>query len=135
MSQENVETFRRGLEAYGRGDVDGLLDVLDPEVTWRAAIPPRLGGARSVYRGHEGVRELLRDIAEGLTEVQIDISDIRDLGGRIAATGRMRARGQGSGAATESPLGYVVEFRNGRIVGVRAWLDHDEALQAAGLRP
>ena len=111
----------------------GCWTHLDPEVTWHAAIPPQLGGAQTVYRGHEGVRELLRDIGEALAEVHIDISDIRDLGDRIVATGRMRARGQGSGAGIESPLGYVVEFRSGRIVSVRAWLDHEKALEAAGL--
>ena len=31
MSQENVEAFKRGLEAGNRGDVDGLLDELHPE--------------------------------------------------------------------------------------------------------
>jgi ketosteroid isomerase-like protein len=28
---------------------------------------------------------------------------------------------------------YVVEFKAGKVVRVRAYLDHDEALQAAGL--
>ena len=31
MSQENVEAFKRGLEAGNRGDVEKLLDELDPE--------------------------------------------------------------------------------------------------------
>ena len=32
MSQENVESFERGTEAYNRRDVDGLLETLDAEV-------------------------------------------------------------------------------------------------------
>ena len=32
MSQENVEAFKRGLEAGNRGDVEALLEELDAEV-------------------------------------------------------------------------------------------------------
>jgi ketosteroid isomerase-like protein len=32
MSQENVETLRRGYEAVNRGDVDGLLVAIHPDV-------------------------------------------------------------------------------------------------------
>ena len=32
MSQENVENFRRGLEAYNRRDLDALIEELDPDV-------------------------------------------------------------------------------------------------------
>ena len=61
MSQENVEAFKRGLEAGNRGDVDTLLDVLDPDVAWQSALHALLGGA-TVFRGHDGVREMLRDL-------------------------------------------------------------------------
>jgi ketosteroid isomerase-like protein len=30
--QENVELVRRGYTVFGRGDMDGVLDVLDPEL-------------------------------------------------------------------------------------------------------
>jgi hypothetical protein len=32
ISQEDVEAFKRGLEAKNRGDVDALLDELHPEI-------------------------------------------------------------------------------------------------------
>ena len=32
MSQENVETFKRGLDAYNRRDIEALLEELDPDV-------------------------------------------------------------------------------------------------------
>jgi cell division septum initiation protein DivIVA len=36
MSQRNVEAFKRGIEAYNRGDVEALLDELDPRVAGAA---------------------------------------------------------------------------------------------------
>ncbi len=134
MSQENVEAFKRGLEAGNRGDVETLLEVLDPEVAWHSALHALLGGEATVYRGHEGVREMLRDLYEAFDEIQIEISEIRDLGDRLVAIGRTRARGKGSGADVESPIGFVTEFKNGNAISIRGYLDPKEALEAAGLR-
>jgi hypothetical protein len=54
MSQENVERFKRGIEAYNRRDVEALLQELDPEVEWYPALEVLLGGEATVYRGHDG---------------------------------------------------------------------------------
>jgi ketosteroid isomerase-like protein len=134
MSRENVEVYSRGLEAYERRDVEALLDTVDPNVEWHSAILVPLGGEGTVYRGHNGVRKLLRDLDQGLAEMQIEMSQIRDLGDRVLATGRIRARGKRSGARTESPFAQVVHFKNGKATRIRAYLDPKEALEAEGLR-
>ena len=134
MSQENVEAFTRGLEAGNRGDVETLLGVLDPEVAWHSALHALLGGEATVYRGHDGVREMLQDLYEAFNEIHIEISEIRDQGDRLVAIGRSRVRGKASGADVESPIGFVTEFKNGKAISIRGYLDPKEALEAAGLR-
>ena len=95
MSQENVEAFKRGLEAGNRGDVEGLLEVLDPDVEWHTALHALLAGDATVYRGHAGVREMLRDMYEAFDEIQIEVPEIRDLGidsSRSAAPARVAGK-------------------------------------------
>lgn len=46
----------------------------------------------------------------------------------------MRARGRENGADTQSPWAYVIEFRNGKAILIRTYLDPKAALEAAGLR-
>jgi ketosteroid isomerase-like protein len=133
MSQENVEAFERGLEAGNRGDVDTLLEVLDPDVAWHSALHALLGGETTVYRGHDGIREMLRDLYDAFDEIRIEISEIRDLGDRVVAIGRTRARGKASGAEVNTLIGFVTDFRNGKAISVRGYLDPKEALEAAGL--
>jgi ketosteroid isomerase-like protein len=123
MSQQHVEAFKRGIEAYNRRDVDALLDELDTEVEWRPVLPVELGGEAMVYRGHDGVRQLLRDLDEVLAERQLDFSEIRDEGDHVVATGSLRIRGKSSGALTESPFRWVAEFKNGRAIGIQTDLD------------
>jgi ketosteroid isomerase-like protein len=134
MSQENVEAFRRGLEAGNRGDIETLLEELDPDVEWHSALHALLGGEQTVFRGHDGVREMLRDLNETFAEIHIEISEIRDLGDGLVAIGRTRTRGRASGAETETSLALVTGIQNGKTISVRGYLDPDDALAAAGLR-
>ena len=133
MSQENVEAFKRGLDAGNRGDVEALLEELDPEIEWHSALHALLGGEQTVFRGHDGVRAMIGDLYEAFGEIHIEISEIRDLGDRLVAIGRTRARGKASGAETETPLAMLAEVKNGKTISIRAYLDPDEALEAAGL--
>ena len=86
-----------------------------------------------MYRGHDSVREMLRDLDEAFDEIEIEISEIRDLGARLVAIGRTRARGKASGADVESPFGFVTEFKNGKAISIRGYLDPKDALEAVGL--
>jgi len=133
MSKENVEAFKRGLEAGNRGDVDALLAELHPEIEWHSALHALMGGQQTVFRGHDGVRRMIGDLYETFAEVHIEMSEFRDLGDGLVAIGRTRTRGKASGAETETPLAFVTEIRNGKTISIRAYLDKAEALEAAGL--
>ena len=133
MSEEDVETFKRGVDALNRRDVEALLEVLDAEIEWHSAVLRGLAGEQTVYRGHEGIREFFRDVFDAFVEIDTEYSEIRDLGGRIVAMGRVRVRGRESGAENESPIGSVTDVRGGKATRVQTYLDHAEALEAAGL--
>ena len=62
------------------------------------------------------------------------MSEIRDLGDRLVAIGRSRARGKASSAETEMPLAMVAEFKNGKTISIRGYLDPKQALEAAGVQ-
>jgi ketosteroid isomerase-like protein len=49
------------------------------------------------------------------------------------ASGSTGNRGKASGAVTETPLAFVTEIRDGKTISIRAYLDREEALEAAGL--
>jgi ketosteroid isomerase-like protein len=133
MSQENVEAFRRGVEAYNRRDVGAFLELFEPGVEWHPLTQVMFGEEATVYRGHEGIRQFMREVDEALAEVQIEQLEIRDLGERLVVSGRLRARGRASGAETESPISWVVEFEYSKVIRMRDYLDLKDALEAAGL--
>jgi ketosteroid isomerase-like protein len=134
MSQENVEAFKRAIKAYNRRDIDAFLEEIDPEIELQGALQALLENEATVYRGHEGVRQWIRDIDEALANISLELPEIRDLGDRIVAIGWLRARGKASGAETKSRFGCVVEWKNGKATRVVSFLSEAEALEAAGLR-
>jgi ketosteroid isomerase-like protein len=93
----------------------------------------QFGGGATVYRGHQGVRKGVRELEEAFSEIQAEQTEIRDLGERVVAIGHHRGRGKESGAITESPLAWIVEFKGGKVIRVREYLDPQKALGAVGL--
>ena len=79
------------------------------------------------------MRRMLRDLNETFAEVHIEMSEFRDLGDGLVAIGCTRTRGKVSGITTETPLAFVTKIRDGKTISIRAYLDRDEALEAAGL--
>jgi ketosteroid isomerase-like protein len=133
MSQENVETTRAGLDAWSRRDVEALIELLHPEVEWHPALQKLVGGEAVVYRGHDGVRELMRDTDDVASDLDVVVSETYDLGERVAAVAHLAMRGRESRLEIESPVGLVVDFRDDKMICVRTYLGHTEALEAAGL--
>ena len=133
MSDQNVETVKRGFEAITRLDAEEMLEFMDPEIEFRPRFQVMLGGEAAVYHGHAGVREAFRDVYAALDWIKPEISEIRDLGDRIVALGHLRIRGKKSGIEAESSAGWVVDITDGRAVRISEYLDPAEALEAAGL--
>lgn len=133
MSEENVEIVRRLAQALNRRDLEGIVGECHPEVVWHPAMQALLGGEATTYRGHEGVHEMMSDFFDVFSEIHIEVSEVRDLGDSVIWIGRIRTRGQESGADTESPVGYVVDLADHQVIQVRTYLDPADALGVAGL--
>jgi ketosteroid isomerase-like protein len=132
MSQENVEAFKRGLEAGNRGDIDGLLDELHPEIEWHSAMHELIGGQETVFRGHAGVRRMIGDLYETFAEIRFEISEYRDVGDGVVAIGRQHTRGKASGVETEAPIAFVTKVRDGKTISLQAYRDREGPLADAG---
>ena len=60
MSEENVELYRRGIEAFNNRDLEAFLALADPDVVGVSRVLAIEGGS---YRGHDGTREWWRDLS------------------------------------------------------------------------
>jgi len=139
MSQENVgspawiETARRAIDAWNRGDLDAFLGEWHPDCEWRPAFPRSLEGVGTVYRGREGIARAWRGVRAVWEEYRLVPEDTQVVGERLVVIGRVFARGKESGLQLDSGWSGLASFRENLTASAWDWLDRDEALRAAGL--
>jgi ketosteroid isomerase-like protein len=132
VSRENVETVRRGYEAWVRDGLEvALAEFIAPDVELHDIIEMPDG---KVWRGHDEARAMWTQWQETWEEFQFSLEDATDLGGphvlaRVRAVGRIR----GSESSVEVSFYEVWTMRNGKGVRRIAAMELDEALKAAGL--
>jgi len=131
MAQANVEIVKRLMDAVNRRDVDTLAEVTTTDLEWFPVFAARVEG--DPYRGREGIETFLREVDETWEEFLPVPEEYRDLGDRVLGLGRLRTRGRSSGVPVDSPWGGIYDLRGGEVSRIRTYLDHDEALKAAGL--
>ena len=130
MSQENVDRFVEGIEAFNRGDLEALFRGWDHEIRFEH----RLADLQGTFVGIDAVEAWFADTSEAFDSgARIECSDVRDLGDRVLALGIVRATGRGSGAETKLPFTVLATFRDGLIIHYVDYGDREQALEAAGL--
>ena len=132
MSQENVEIVRRLYEAIGRHDTEAVLSAYDPNVEVDFSGGPLASlMADTVYRGHDGIRKMVRDIHVDFENVEDHCRELIDAGQRVIALVITRGRGRSGGVDAEIRQYGVWTFRNDKIARVDWFYNREEALEAA----
>jgi uncharacterized protein len=129
----SVEAVRRSYEAFGRGDLDEALAMMDEAIEWHQAQGLPHGG---LYRGLAAVRAAVFDPLdeEWWEDFRADPDEVIGLGDDVVVLGRYTARAKATGAPLDVPFAHVWRFRNGRAVrfhqftDTRGWV---EALEAS----
>ena len=131
MSQQNVEIARRTFDAIGNWDIDALLELYDPQITFLPLTGTRVesGG----YVGHDGVRAYFEEVAEIWSELRPRADDTRTTGDHVVVLGGCAVRGRGSGVESDDPMAWVLTIRDGKVTSHRGYRSREEALESVGL--
>jgi ketosteroid isomerase-like protein len=135
MSRKNVETVQRAIEAWNADDLDAFLVELDGDVEWHPAIQPGLEGEATTYRGHDGARMIWsQDRGDAWERLTNRPQEFRDFGDSVLVLGHLDLTARKTGIEFSQAVGEVFDLRAGKIVRIRDFLTHAEALEAMGLR-
>ena len=129
MSQQNVEVAREAIKAWNAGDMERLAELYDPDAIVRA--PPDWPEP-GVGIGRNAIMQAWSQLREIWDIDSMDIADELAAGDRVIL--RVTWRGTARGLQTAKEYTFVYTVRRGLILGLEFFLDHSEALEAAGLR-
>jgi ketosteroid isomerase-like protein len=132
MLSANVQVVQRGYDHFNRGDIEGSLATIHPEIEWQTYIVPGPGGG--TYHGHDGVRQLWSDARNIFGNFRNEPERIIDVPpDRVVAFIRVCGVGKESGIPVEARIAHLFTIRDGLAFRVRSYEDRDEALRAAGV--
>jgi hypothetical protein len=132
---DDVAIAETAVRFWNASERERFLALFHPEGIWSSAIKRQVEGGEGLYRGRQEIGEFWDEWHAVWDELEIILSEIsspRD--GCVYAFGALRGSGKGSGVDTERPFGWVFQLEDGLIREVRAYLNRDETLEAAGLR-
>jgi ketosteroid isomerase-like protein len=131
VEKEAIRTIRGGLSAWSRGDLEGALDNLRPDIEFVTS--GVFLGVEPVYRGHDGFRQFWHDFRDTWERIGIDVDRIVEGDpSRFAVVGHFRAMGR-DGIGVERPVGMVfVTTPDDEVSRIESYATWDDTFDAAG---
>jgi uncharacterized protein len=130
--QAGVELVREIVEALNRGDVDGMLDRMDPDFEWRPLeSSPAAGGA---YRGREQVRRYVEDWLGTFDDLRLELEEPTEVADRVVVVVHGQGRGRASGLELRNRFCQVWTVRGGTAIGMEEYATRALALAELGSR-
>jgi ketosteroid isomerase-like protein len=119
----NVDIIRGAYDAFGRGDIEAVLAVLDESIEWYAPDELPDGGT---YRGPRGVAQFFGSLPAHYEELRVEPDRFLDAGDQVIVEGHHR--GTINGAAFEVGFAHVWTAQNGKATRFREYNDSGKLL-------
>ena len=132
MSNENAELVRRAYQVYASGDLDGMLELVDPDLEWTYLDPALKRPTPQVCHGRQELEQVMRHWADhGL---RAELEEVTTAGELVMVGVRTPGVDTHQGQRGDNRVYSVFTVREGRIVALRDCRDRQEALQLTGLQ-
>ena len=135
--QQNVEIVRQAYAAFGRGDIESILQLLDDRIEWDAVMgaAPHVPMAGTRH-GKQAVAEFFRTLADNVTFTEFEPREFIAQGDTVVVLGRYEGRAKPTGRTFGADWAMVDTVRNGKITRFREYVSTsaiDAAFEAVGV--
>ncbi len=118
----NVDTARSAYEAFSRGDLEALSEMLAEDGTWLTSDELPLGGES---RGREEIIGNFAQIPDYWTSFSVEPEEFIDAGEWVVVRGTQRAGTDSD--SFEAPFAHLMKFADGKIVRGEFFADSAKA--------
>ena len=123
MSAENVAIVRALYEAFGKGDIPGVLGKFDQKIEWREA-ENFIYADRNPYIGANAILEgvFLRFVSEW-TDFTVSPASIIDAGEQVVTLGTYSGTHKKTGKSVRAQMVHVWNMSDGKAVRFQQYTD------------
>jgi len=129
MAQDNVDVVQGAWDAFGRGDIDAVLETIAPSAETRLPESLPWGGT---YAGPDGFRDFLTKLGDSWD--QFSATPQKVLGAddnHVVVLAKTKGRTK-AGATIEGKTIWIYQLRDGRIADAESFGDTAQLLEALG---
>jgi ketosteroid isomerase-like protein len=128
-TEENVQVVKAFFEAIGSGDKQRLLELTAEDIEW--ILPGKDWPLAGTYRGHAGLAELVKKESD---TIEMSLSEPREYvaqGDRVLVVGAAKGTIKATNKPFEDEWIFAITVRNGKLVGIREYIDTQAMARAA----
>jgi ketosteroid isomerase-like protein len=128
VPKEHLDIARRGIEAYNRGDLDAIFELVTDDAEF--VVPDTMANSGR-YVGREGFQAMMEQWQEAWDEFRIEIDELTEEGDGVVVSVVQHGRGRGSGIETKMQAAHLMRFRDGLLCTWRLCETREEAVRHA----
>jgi ketosteroid isomerase-like protein len=127
VGRSDVDVVKAVFAAFAERDLERVLELAAPDVEF-IAVTSDYAGRTEPYRGHDGIRQYFRDVAEVWDELRLTPTDYGVVGDQVLVTGRVSARSPAR--VVSGSTGWVWRVRSGKVIRGLVYPSAEEAVAA-----
>jgi ketosteroid isomerase-like protein len=127
MREEDLEVLRRGYEALSRGDLDSVLEFVDPDIEWT---PGEEAPEAGMFTGRDEFVAFVGSWTETFDDFRLEPEEVIVEGDWAVVLVHQSGRGRGSGIELDIHTVHAWRIRDGKAVAWAAYRSRRDALAA-----
>lgn len=132
---ENVTLLKNLYDAFGRGDVAGVLGAMAPEITWYQAESNPYNPAGTAWVGPETVLDnLFMKLATEWDSFSVHPKAYYDAGGSVIVEARYTGKHKATGRSMDAQVCHIWDVKDGRVTRFQQYVDTARLQDAMGAR-
>lgn len=128
--QENMQVVQQAYDAFKRGDIQSVLNLMADDADWLHPGPPDAIPFAGQYRGRDGVAQFFAKLGGAEDVEHFEPQEFFASGDRVVVLGRYRGRIKATGRTDDVEWVHVFTVRGGKIVSHRQYSDTAAAVEA-----
>ena len=122
-AEENTRLAQSAYEAFGRGDMPALAELMADDIEWVDPGDPNDSPLAGTYRGKDEVLGWFGKLGEGLDFSTFDPTDFIAQGDKVVSLVHVEATVRSTGRSLVNDEAHVWTFRGGKLARFQIYLD------------
>jgi len=132
---DNVAVVREFYATLGRGDLQGIIELVEEEVDWQSPVtrahPPEIPWS-SIRRSKQEVAAFFKELGQNVKPEGFELSKITAQDDRVVVEGKNRGTVKKTGRTYEHEWVMIFSIRDNKIIRFRHYYDTADLVGAFG---